>query len=67
MAKNQDGALQLSADLNIAHIKEEAVQTIKNHCQGVAALAASFAPAQLSPLAYQCGLYHDVGKYSDDF
>ena len=67
MAENQDGALQLSADLNIAHIKEEAVQTIKDHCQGVAALAASFAPAQLSPLAYQCGLYHDVGKYSDDF
>lgn len=67
MVENQNDSLQLSTNLKIAHVREETVQTIKDHCQGVAALAASFAPAQLSPLAYQCGLYHDVGKYSDAF
>lgn len=43
------------------------IQTIKEHCENVAVLAKSFAPAQLKEATYQCGLYHDTGKYSREF
>lgn len=58
-----------SDDLPVAHIKEDdsSAQSVKEHCENVAALAENFAPEWLKTAARQCGLYHDVGKYSKEF
>lgn len=52
-----------------AHINEKtrAVQTIKEHAEGTAELAAAFAIPKLKELSYQCGMLHDIGKVSDKF
>lgn len=54
---------------NIAHKREDdAYQTILEHAKGVADLAYLFAkPFGGEEEAYQIGLGHDIGKYSDDF
>ena len=52
-----------------AHIREDkTVQTVKEHLENVAALAKQFAePFGAGGMAEQCGLAHDVGKYTKDF
>mgnify|MGYP000945572777 CR=1 FL=1 len=52
-----------------AHIREDgATQTIEEHLENVAELAAKFArPFHAESMAYQCGLAHDIGKYSEKF
>lgn len=55
----------------IAHLDPEgkkAPQSLKDHLVNVSRLAAEFAPtSELMEAARQCGLYHDVGKYSAEF
>ncbi len=53
----------------IAHTREDGRnQEIKDHAKGVAELAAEFASAfGAGDIAYQTGLVHDIGKYSDKF
>lgn len=53
----------------IAHITNQGeIQTIENHAQGVAQLAADFAaPFHAEGWARLCGLWHDLGKYSPQF
>lgn len=55
----------------IAHLDPEgkkAPQSLKDHLINVSRLAAEFAPtSELMEAARQCGLYHDVGKYSAEF
>ncbi|MDD9147993.1 CRISPR-associated helicase Cas3' [Sporolactobacillus sp. CQH2019] len=53
-----------------AHIREDdkEVQTVTKHLKNVAILAQKFAePFGAGAIAYQCGLVHDVGKFSDEF
>lgn len=55
-----------------AHIKQTdtgwATQSISEHCQGTADLAEAMAEAfDAGPWARLCGLWHDMGKYSDTF
>ena len=52
-----------------AHINEKTrtVQTVKEHAEGTAELAAAFAIPKLKELLYQCGMLHDIGKVSDKF
>ena len=53
-----------------AHISEDRqrVQTIKDHLLGTAEFARAFAEAfGAGDLAYQCGLLHDIGKYTPEF
>lgn len=58
-------------NLFIAHrdeLDDRAPQLLIDHLKNVAELAKNFAwNAAWAPLAYQCGLYHDVGKYSAEF
>lgn len=53
----------------IAHINgKKEIQTVKDHCENVATMAAKFASVfDASEIAYKAGLLHDVGKYSDEF
>lgn len=54
----------------IAHIREkdDAVQTVKQHCENTASLAAEFAAdAGLASMAELAGLAHDFGKMCSDF
>lgn len=53
----------------IAHKNERGeVQSLKDHLEGTAKLARHFAEAfKAGEMAYQCGMYHDVGKYSEKF
>lgn len=53
----------------IAHITNQGkIQTIENHAQGVAQLAADFAkPFHAEGWARLCGLWHDLGKYNPQF
>ncbi|SEH21856.1 CRISPR-associated helicase/endonuclease Cas3 [Selenomonas sp. KH1T6] len=54
----------------IAHIrkKDGKKQTVFVHLKETAELAAEFADSfGARELGYQCGLYHDIGKYSDLF
>ncbi len=57
----------------IAHIDEERTQSIKDHLEHVAQQAADFcqdyrvAGVDASKYAYEVGLAHDIGKYSDKF
>ena len=52
-----------------AHIREDGeVQTVAAHLTNVAELAKTFAePFGAGDMAYQCGLAHDIGKYSEGF
>lgn len=52
-----------------AHIAEDGrVQTVQQHLEGVAQLARQFGGAfGAGELAYQCGLVHDIGKYTAGF
>ena len=47
-----------------AHKNEDTgqIQTVKEHCENTAALAADFAAAELKEIVYAMGLLHDVGK-----
>lgn len=55
----------------IAHLDPQsqyAPQKLRDHLQNVADLARAFAPLPiLKDMAYQCGLYHDVGKFAVKF
>ncbi|WP_083615784.1 CRISPR-associated endonuclease Cas3'' [Megasphaera cerevisiae] len=62
--------VSFSEGLCIAHKLEngEGVQSLIEHLQHTAELAGEFGRyAGIEKLAYQCGLYHDMGKYSDTF
>lgn len=52
-----------------AHIREDGkIQTVAEHLNGVAKLAGEFAePFGAGDMAYQCGLAHDIGKYTAGF
>lgn len=51
-----------------AHIDGERKQTVKEHLQGTAELAKSFADEfGNGDWGYCCGILHDIGKYSQDF
>ncbi|MCI1956455.1 MAG: CRISPR-associated helicase Cas3' [Oscillospiraceae bacterium] len=52
-----------------AHIREDGtVQTVAEHLKNVAELAKRFAePFGAGDMAYQCGLAHDIGKYTSGF
>lgn len=44
------------------------IQSVKEHLENVASLAAEFAaPFNSSDIAEACGLFHDIGKYSNAF
>lgn len=48
-----------------AHVTEdERKQTARNHSEETAKLAESFAVDIFKQIAYECGLLHDVGKYT---
>ena len=53
----------------IAHIRDDGTeQTVMDHLKGTADRAKEYAkPFGGGDLAFQCGLYHDIGKYSDAF
>ena len=52
----------------IAHRRDGCEQSILEHLQGTARLAGSFGEVfGAGELARQCGLYHDIGKYSREF
>ncbi len=63
----------------IAHLKEnilqdgqnaedlQSIQTVKEHLEGTAALAESFAIPQLKTIAYDSAILHDIGKYQAEF
>lgn len=52
----------------IAHKAENgSIQTVKEHSEQTAALAAAFAIPAFKDIAYQTGLLHDVGKYQPSF
>jgi HD superfamily phosphodiesterase len=58
----------VSSSAIIAHLDEQQrIQTVAEHCHNVADMAKSFAPPFLAEAAYQCGLYHDTGKCSQEF
>lgn len=42
-------------------------QTLKSHLEGVAALCENFAPDGWGRLLYYAGLYHDLGKFLEDW
>lgn len=51
-----------------AHTKEASVQTIKEHLLGTAEKCKEFGQTFRSgENAYLCGIFHDIGKYSDKF
>lgn len=56
-------------EIYAAHIREDGeIQTNKEHLEGTAALARSFAEGFGSgELGYLCGILHDIGKYSKQF
>ena len=59
--------------MKIAHKNENGEQTVKEHLENVAKLAAEFCADYQIPnidvkkYAYETGLAHDIGKYSDKF
>ncbi|GHU44296.1 CRISPR-associated helicase/endonuclease Cas3 [Clostridia bacterium] len=51
-----------------SHVGEnEREQLLADHLTNVADMAKRFATSFAADLAYECGLVHDVGKYSDEF
>lgn len=56
--------------MNYAHISivKTRKQTIKEHCEGTAKLAAQFAKAfECEQWGYNIGIVHDIGKYQKHF
>ena len=52
----------------IAHFNDKnEIQTIKEHSENVATLAESFSIDLLKPVAKISGLYHDIGKYGEEW
>ena len=52
----------------IAHKDGDRIQTIKEHLEGTASLAQSFAEKfGKGEWGYCCGMLHDIGKYSKEF
>ena len=51
----------------IAHRENNLIQTVKEHSEGVAKLCSSFSIGILSDMAYNVGLFHDIGKYQKSF
>ena len=52
----------------IAHIsKDGRIQSVKEHLEQTAKLSRDNAVSEFAELAYCCGLYHDLGKYSPEF
>ncbi len=52
----------------IAHTSEDGrVQSVKDHLEQTAELSCENAVPDFAELAYCCGLYHDLGKYSPEF
>ena len=52
----------------IAHLDGEREQSIKEHLEGTANLAAEFAGRfGKADWGYCCGMLHDIGKYSEAF
>lgn len=52
----------------IAHKDDEREQSLKEHLEGTAKLAAGFAEGfGAGEWGYFCGMIHDIGKYSDEF
>lgn len=43
------------------------VQTVKEHCENTARLACEYSINKFKDICYNIGLYHDIGKYQDDF
>ena len=56
-------------DIYAAHIRDdEIIQSVKEHLEGTANLASSFAACfHGNEHAYLCGLLHDADKYSEKF
>ena len=50
-----------------AHKKDEQKQTVKEHLINTANLSADFSVEFMKNTAYQTGLMHDIGKYSEAF
>lgn len=51
-----------------AHIRDNTVQTVKEHLRNVAEISSeNAADMGLKNTLYACGLVHDIGKYSDEF
>ena len=53
----------------IAHTKQnsDTVQTVKEHSLNTASMAETFAIEPFKALAYNTGLFHDIGKYQPSF
>ncbi|MCD7741298.1 MAG: CRISPR-associated helicase Cas3' [Ruminococcus sp.] len=51
----------------IAHKIDEKEQTVKDHLEETAELAKNNALEPFKDLAYECGLLHDIGKYTQSF
>ncbi len=52
----------------IAHTSNDGrVQSVKQHLEGTAKLSCDNAVPDFKEIAYCCGLYHDLGKYSPEF
>ena len=52
----------------IAHTSNSGrIQSVKDHLEGTAKLSCDNAVPEFAELAYCCGLYHDLGKYSPEF
>lgn len=50
-----------------AHWDEEKKQKLSQHLMNTATLCKSYSVDKLKNIAYYCGLYHDLGKYTEDF
>ena len=52
----------------VAHTSDDGrIQSVKQHLEGTAELSRANAAPDFAELAYCCGLYHDLGKYSPEF
>ena len=52
----------------VAHTSEDGrIQSVKEHLEQTARLSRDNAVQEFKELAYCCGLYHDLGKYSPEF
>ena len=50
----------------IAHIRDDNIQTIEEHCSQVAKYASEEAKfSHLRTVMFMTGILHDIGKYSD--
>ena len=52
----------------IAHTADDGrIQSVKQHLEQTAELSSANAVLKFKDIAYCCGLYHDLGKYSPEF